>query len=160
MEHCPSWKSNSSWASQEIPRILWNLRFHYRGHNTPPPVPILSQINTIHAPTNFLNIHCNIILPSTPGSAKWTLALRSAHQIPIRTSPLPPYVSHAPPISCFLIWSPGYCLFRSTNHKQQILCLINACLLPTLAPTVRIPKFVYLATPGTEWERASPCFVF
>ena len=154
MEHCPPWKSTSPWASQEIPHIWWNLKVHYRSHNTPPPAPILNQINIILAPTNFLNIPCNIILPSTPGSAKWTLPLKSAHQNPIPTSPLPPYVSHAIPISCFLIWSPGYCLFvclfRSTNHKQRILCFINACLLPALAPTVRIPN---ARLSGHPWNR-------
>ena len=63
---------------------------HYRIHNSPPPVPILSHINPVHAsPFHLLNLHFNIILPSAPGSPKWSLYLGFSHKNSAYASPLP-----------------------------------------------------------------------
>jgi hypothetical protein len=88
IEQSLSWQTNSPTASQEIPRILWKQKVHYRSRNSPPPIPILSQINYVEAfPFHFLNIHFNNILPSMPRSSKWPLLLRSPHQGPVCTNP-------------------------------------------------------------------------
>ena len=90
MVQSPSWEANWFAASQEIPRILCNPKVHYRTHKRPPPVPILGQPNPVHIPTShLLEIHPDIILPSTPGSPKWTLSFRFPHQNPVYASPLP-----------------------------------------------------------------------
>jgi hypothetical protein len=60
MEQSLSWKANRSLSSQEIPRILRYSKFHYRIHNSPPPVPILSHTNPVHAPSHFLQVKVKI----------------------------------------------------------------------------------------------------
>ena len=99
MEQSPSWEANSSSAAQEIPRILWNSKVHHRIHNSPPPVPVLSQIEPVRAllPTHVSKIYFNIILPSMSPSSKSFLPLGSPLKFCMHLY-YPSFVLHALPI--------------------------------------------------------------
>ena len=65
-QQSPSREANRFSAGQEIPRILWIPYVHYRIHKCPSLVPIISQLDTVHAFISyFLKILFNIIVPST-----------------------------------------------------------------------------------------------
>ena len=84
MVQSPSWEANWSAASQEFPHISRNPKVHYRTHKRPPAVSILGQPNPVHIHTShLLEIHPNIIRPSTPRSPQWSPSLRFPHQDPI-----------------------------------------------------------------------------
>jgi len=61
-------------ASQGVPRLLRNTKFHYSVHKRPPLVPILNQMHPVHNfPIYFPNIRSTIISASTPRTSKWSL---------------------------------------------------------------------------------------
>jgi hypothetical protein len=51
MEQNPSCEANSRSACQEISRLLWDLKVHYRAHNSSRMVPVMSQINRVQVIT-------------------------------------------------------------------------------------------------------------
>jgi hypothetical protein len=68
-------------ATQEIPRLLWNSKFHYRVHNSPPLVPFPSQLHPVQTfPPCFPKFHSNIILPCKHRSCEWSLPFWFSHQ--------------------------------------------------------------------------------
>jgi len=94
MEQSPSWESNRSSASQEIPRIIRSPEVHYRKHKSPPPVPILNQISPVNATFHFLR-SILILSPFYNRVFQVALSLRFPHQNPVYASPLP-YTCHMP----------------------------------------------------------------
>jgi hypothetical protein len=105
----------SSSASQEIPRILWNPNAHYRIYKRPSFAPILGRIHAVHAqPSNFMKIHCNIVRLSTSRCWKWSLSFMFFHQNPVCT----PRISHVPHASTISFLITLVIFYDSTKDKD------------------------------------------
>ena len=74
MDKVPCWKTASFSARRQIPRIVWNQKFHCLVQN--------SQINPVHTPSYLFKTLFNIILQSTPGSPKLPYTFNIPHKIP------------------------------------------------------------------------------
>jgi hypothetical protein len=118
-------------------------------YKSPLPVPILSQINPVHAPhLTSLKLHLNIILPFMSGSFKWSLSLGFPYQTPAYT-PLFPIRATDPPI-LFLQSASGECNMSSAKQRYRrihyFLCNTSS-LLPTLSqinPTHPVSSYFLL----------------
>jgi hypothetical protein len=130
MRHSPSWGSNRSSPSQEIPRTVWNAKVHHRIHKRPPTVPILRHINPIHASSYFLKINFHIALPPTPSSSRWSLSLRAPNQNPLYTSPVT-HACHMPrPFHLHFITP---LIFGEYRWQSSSLCsLLHSLLAPDI----------------------------
>lgn len=78
---------------QLIKTVVWifrNLLVHYHLCNSPPPIPILSHINSIDTlPSYSFKNHFNSIVKSMPVSTKLSLTLRYHDENSVRISHLP-----------------------------------------------------------------------
>ena len=139
MQHSPSWEANRFSASQEIPRVLWNPKVHYRSHKCPPPAPILSQINPIHVPTShFLKIHLNV--PD----------LMSLFHCLGHTSPEPSV--HVSWLCQFVQWAVVSTSLNSPSWRTK------PCRLYATAYSIysQLPSILAAVTPSAIWEGAMP----
>jgi hypothetical protein len=75
MELSPSSEVTNCADIQEYPSILRNPKIHNCVHKSPPLVPILSQINSVHTTTSYLSkIQFNIIHPPMSWSSQRSLS--------------------------------------------------------------------------------------
>ena len=126
MQQKPSRKANRSSSCQEMPRSLWNPKLHYRIHNSSPSVPVLSQINSVHAsPSHYSKINFNITLPSTPGSSKRSPSLRFSHQNPVYTSLLPNSATCPTHLSLFDVVTRMIFVLLAGTLRLNVACIIQ-----------------------------------
>ena len=110
--------------------------------------PCLEPDRSSPCPTShFLHIHLNFILPSTPGSSKWSLSPSFSHQNPVCTSPFP----HTR--TCYIPRSSHSSLFYHPNNILWGVQILFEWLITWYVFTVR--SCLHRAQPPS-W-RTTPC---
>jgi hypothetical protein len=111
---------SSSYASQNIPHILWNPKVHFCYHKSSPFIPILIHANPFCAIPSYFRQHFNIVLPSILfRCSKWSFSFMSLHQNSARISLLLRRSCHISPPLSSLIWSPVWYSVTSTGHEGR-----------------------------------------
>jgi hypothetical protein len=127
MEQSPSWEGNRFSASQEIPRILWNPKVHYRSHKCPPPVSILSKLDPVRSTTfHFLKINLT--------TSHVSFSFLRMHQS-IRPGPrLTPWLYH----NMIRFYREGLLVLSVTlKLEDHPLSAVSGCLFGISAATIR-----------------------
>jgi len=125
-----SWESYSVWAGQEIPCLLWNQKFHYSVHKSPPLDPILSHLNPVHNLTSYLrsililSSHFRLLLQSVFPLC-YSIEMYTHTHFPVRAA------------------CPFHILVRSTNYPAPHYVLFSYVLLLTL---ILLGQYILLAT--------------
>ena len=140
MKQGPSWESNRFSASQEIHHFYWTRMFITGLQVTATCHPEPDQ-SSPSPPSHLLKINLSIILPSTPGSPKWSLSLRFPHQIPVYACPL----SH----TCYVPRPTHYSRYDHPNNNWwagQIIKLLLCSFLNSPVTSSLLGPNIHLNT--------------
>jgi hypothetical protein len=161
MKQSPSWQANRSSLTQEIPRILWNPKVRYRIHNSPPPVPILRQIDPVRAPPRptslrsilILSYHLclglpNGLLPSGfPTKTLYALMFRLYRRI----SPVPRPLCMIRNMFEFLRW-----VVSTSPNPQAVGLPLVGCPRVLIKYIRSYLPYLEAVPPSATWGRAMP----
>ena len=138
-------------GGHKILRILWNPTVHDRDHNSPPPVPALSQTHlALERPSSFANMML-ILTPSRPRSTHHSF-LQLSHSLPFHAAYRTPHPSHHLP-------SPHYNIWRSSLRKYLHSPLTSSIVGPNILPSTRssmLYSVVYRGGGGVWGDQTPP----
>ena len=144
MEQNPSREANNPSASQEILRILWNPKVHYRIDESSPPVPILSQINPVYASPSHLRrsiliLSSHLCLPLPSG------LLPSGPSTKIQYAPLPIHATCPAHLILHLITR-----MILGEEYRSLSCLLCSLLQSPVTYSCVGPKYTPQGTDGVR----------
>jgi len=163
MEQIPYWEANIFSASQEFPLILRNPKVNYRIYKCPPPVPILSQVKPLRAPTShFLEIHLilssllRLVLPSSlfPSDSP-TKSLHTTLLYPTRAT-CPAYPVQVWGICICSVTRPDFNVRNCKRILQTPSWRTTPCRVSSNPYSIssRLPSTMEAVPPSATWIRA------
>jgi hypothetical protein len=111
-----------------------NQQVRHRYHKSPPPVPILNQLDPLYTPpqANLPKIHSDPIILSTPWSSKLSLSFWLSHRNLVHF----PVLSHA---SHLIIFTTYYYGGNTRDHEvgEECFCGLNFCCIKSVEALLR-----------------------